>query len=267
MLKAAFNLTRIPFSKDIATKNLFIHDQFNEMTTRMKMLFEDRGIGLFTGEVGCGKSTAIRTALEALSSQTHRTVYLYRGIDNIGIFYSQIAEGLGIMPKYRKTDVVAQVLNAVNELYTQQKIQPVIIIDEAHLLKAEILDEIRLLHNAQYDSCDYIATALVGQTSLKKMMNYTKFLPLRQRISVQYHIAALSREESYQYFLHQMGVVKASDKIFMDNAIETIIRAAKGIPRMINAIALKSMKTAANQKMTRVDQETVITVLDEMGLK
>jgi len=267
MLNAAFNLTRIPFAKDIDAKNLFVHDQFCEMTTRMKMLFEDRGIGLFTGEVGCGKSTAIRTSLESLSTQTHRTVYLYRGIDNVGIFYSQIAEGLGIMPKYRKNDVITQVSNALIELYTQQKIQPVIIIDEAHLLKTEILDEIRLLHNAQYDSCDYLATALIGQTPLKKMMNYTKFLPLRQRISVQYHIAALSMEESYEYFKHQLAAAKAPDKIFMDNACETIIRAAKGIPRMINSISLKSMKNAAKQKMTRVDQETVLNVLDEMGLK
>ena len=267
MLSAAFNLTAIPFSKDISTEMLFNHERFSEMTRRMNMLFEDRGIGLFTGEVGCGKSTAVRTVLQSLSPQTHRSVYLYRGIDNVGIFYSQIAEGLGIMPKYRKTDVLAQVVSAISELYTQQKVQPVIIIDEAHLLKAEILDEIRLLHNSQYDSCDYLATALVGQTPLKKMMNYTKFLPLRQRISVQYHIEPLSLEESYEYFKHQLAVAKASDKIFMDNAVETIVRASKGIPRMINNIALKAMKNAAHCKMTRVDQETVMTVLEEMGLK
>ena len=267
MLIAAFNLTTIPFAKDIAPNMLFNHERFSEMTRRMNMLFEDRGIGLFTGEVGCGKSTAVRTVLQSLSSQTHRSIYLYRGIDNVGTFYTQIAEGLGIMPKFRKTDVLPQVTTAVAELYTQQKIQPVIIIDEAHLLKAEVLDEIRLLHNAQYDSCDYLATALVGQTPLKKMMNYTKFLPLRQRISVQYHIEPLSMEESYEYFKHQLATAKASEKIFMDNAVETIVRAAKGIPRMINNIALKAMKNAAQNKMTRVDQETVMNVLEEIGLK
>ena len=69
------------------------------------MLFQNRGIGLFTGEVGCGKSTAIRYALDSLSATTHRVVYLYRGMDNIGAFYSQIASELGIIPKFRKTEV------------------------------------------------------------------------------------------------------------------------------------------------------------------
>ncbi len=266
MIKATFNLTQIPFSKDIASKHLFTHDQFNEMTKRMKRLIEDKGIGLFTGEVGCGKSTAIRTTIESLSNQTHRVVYLYRGIDNVGAFYTQIADGLGIMPRYRKADVASQVTNAITELYTQQKIMPVIIIDEAHLLKTEVLDEIRLLHNAQYDSYDFLATVLVGQTPLKKTMEYTKFMPLKQRISVQYHINALSREESYQYFKHQLAIVKAKENIFMDNAIETIIGAAKGVPRMINNLALRALKNAADNKMTMVDQECVMTVLKDMGL-
>lgn len=266
MVKATFNLTQIPFSKDIASKHLFTHDQFNEMTKRMKRLIEDKGIGLFTGEVGCGKSTAIRTTIESLSNQTHRVVYLYRGIDNVGAFYTQIADGLGIMPRYRKTDVASQVTNAITEFYTQQKIMPVIIIDEAHLLKTEVLDEIRLLHNAQYDSYDFLSTALVGQTPLKKTMEYTKFMPLKQRISVQYHINALSREESYQYFKHQLAIVKAKENIFMDNAIETIIGAAKGVPRMINNLGLRALKNAADNKMTTVDQECVMTILKDMGL-
>lgn len=268
MIRAAFNIFDIPFSKEVKPNSLFLHPQFKEMTGRLQMLFQSRGIGLFTGEVGCGKSTAIRYALDSLSSTTHRVVYLYRGMDNIGAFYSQIASELGIIPKFRKTEVANQVLATIAELFTQQKIQTVLVIDEAHLLKPEILDEIRLLHNNQFDSCDYLATAMVGQPPLKKMITYTKFLPLRQRISVAYHINALTKEQSYQYFQHQLDSVKAAQKIFFDNAMETIIVASKGIPRMINNIALKSMYHAVvDKKLSVVDQESVMDVLDEFGLK
>lgn len=180
MIRAAFNLSALPFTKDINPAHLFMHPQFKELINRLGMLCLDRGIGLFTGEVGCGKSTAIRTVLDTLSPQTHRALYLYRGLDNVGAFYTQIAEGLSIIPKFRKSDVANQVIDAIAELYTQQKIQTIIVIDEAHLLKADILDEIRLMHNSRCDSFDYLATALVGQPSLKKMINYAKFLPLNR---------------------------------------------------------------------------------------
>lgn len=268
MIRAAFNITGIPFTKEIKTHNLFLHPQFKEMTSRLQLLFQNRGIGLFTGDVGCGKSTAIRSVLDTLSETTHRVVYIYRGLDNVGSFYSQMAAELGIIPKFRKSDVANQVLAAVAELYTQQKIQTVLVIDEAHLLKSDILDEIRLLHNSQFDSCDYLATALVGQPPLKKMITYTKFLPLRQRISVAYHLNALTKDQAYEYFQHQLVSVKASQKIFLDNAMETIIIASKGIPRMINTIAVKSMYHAVtDKKLSVVDQESVIDVLDELGLK
>lgn len=268
MIRAAFNLTEIPFSKEIKTQQLFMHPQFQKFTSRMEMLCENRGIGLFTGDVGCGKSTAIRLVLESLSPQTHRVVYLYRGMDNVGAFYTQIASELSIIPKFRKPDVANQVLSAITELYTQQKIQTVLVIDEAHLLKADILDEIRLMHNNCYDSCDYLTTALVGQPPLKKMITFTKYLPLRQRISVACHMSALSKDNAYKYFDHQLQVVNASKKLFMDNAVETIICASKNVPRMINTIALKAMYHAAiDKKQTIVDQECVMGVLDELGLK
>lgn len=268
MIRAAFSLTQLPFSKQMEPSHLFMHPQFLEFTKRLSLLCENRGIGLFTGEVGCGKSTAIRSVLESLSTQTHRVVYLYRGLDNIGTFYSQVACELAIVPRYRKSDVANQVLTAIAELFTQQKIQTVLVIDEAHLLKADIFDEIRLLHNNCYDSCDYLTTALVGQPPLKKIIALTKYLPLRQRISVAGHINALSKEEAYNYFKHHLKTVNADQKIFLDNARETIVTASKGVPRMINTLALKAMHHAAvDKKLSVVDQECVMAVLDELGLK
>lgn len=266
MIKAAFNLSDIPFTKDIQSKKLFVHDQFSTMTSRLGMLFENRGIGLFTGDVGCGKSTAIRAALDTLSSQTHRIVYLYRGLDELGAFYKQIALQLGVMPVYKKSDIARQVIAVIEELYTQQKITTVLLIDEAHLLKADVLDEIRLIHNSNYDSVDFLATALVGQPSLKKMINYNKFLPLKQRLSITCHIKALSKNDAYKYIEHQIAMSKAANRIFMDNALETLVLASKCVPRVINTVALKSMYRAAHQKMDTVDQECVLYVLDELGI-
>jgi type II secretory pathway predicted ATPase ExeA len=267
MLRAAFSISRIPFSKEIPTNELFMHDQFAEMTRRLRLLFETRGIGLFTGDVGCGKSTAVRTATQSLSAQTHKVVYLCRGLDNAGAFYTHIANQLDVIPRFRKTDVAAQVIAAIAELYTHQKINTVIIIDEAHLLTPQILDEVRLMHNANFDSTDFLATVLVGQPSLRKTIELNKFLPLRQRLGVCYHLSPLSRENAYKYFEHQLALVKPSTKIFNDGTVETVIGAAKCVPRVINAIALKAMTRAAENKMTIVDQECVMAVLDELGLK
>jgi type II secretory pathway predicted ATPase ExeA len=188
MLRAAFNLSVIPFTKEIETANLFPHPQFAGMIERMRFLFEHRGIGLFTGDVGCGKSTALRAACASLGAQTYKTVYLHRGLDNGGAFYTQMALQLGLMPRFRKSDVAAQVLAAITDNYANQKIQSVIVIDEAHLLKPELLDEIRLIHNTRFDSADCLATALVGQTPLRKTIDLNRFQPLKQRIGVAAHL-------------------------------------------------------------------------------
>jgi type II secretory pathway predicted ATPase ExeA len=267
MLRAAFNLSLVPFTKNIDTHNIFTHPQFTEMTKRLRLLCDTRGIGLFTGDVGCGKSTAVRTVTQTLSAQTHKVVYLCRGLDNPGAFYTLLASQLDIVPKFRKTDVAAQTLAAITELYSHQRVCTVLVIDEAHLLKPDILDEVRLLHNANFDSTDMLATALVGQPSLRKTIELNKFLPLRQRICLSCHLGPLSRDTAYKYFQHHLALAKSAAKIFMDNAVETIISAAKGVPRVINAIALAAMTRAAESKMTVVDQECVMAVMDEMGLK
>jgi general secretion pathway protein A len=263
MLRATFNLSVVPFAKDIQPSELFHHPLFDDMLQRLRFLFDNRGIGLFTGEVGCGKSTCVRTACDALSSQTHKVVYIHRGLDNTGALYTQLA----LIPRYRRGDVATQALTAVAELFHQQKVNTVIVVDEAHLLKPDVLDEIRLIHNSRFDSADCLATALVGQSPLKKIVDLNRFLPLKQRLCVSAHLAALTREQSYQYFEHHLALAKTNVKIFLDNAVETIITAAKGIPRIINTVALKSMNDAANNKMTIVDQECVLRVLDELGLK
>lgn len=269
MLLATFSLKEMPFQKNVPSKQVFYNEQYREMKSRLLFLAENMGIGLFTGEVGSGKSTMLRTAAEELNPQLYRKVYLHKGIEKLSTFYSQIAHGLGIQPKYRQSEVMQQVTSTLAELYTNQKIKTVIIIDEAHLLKAEILDEIRLLHNAEMDSLDYLATAIVGQPPLLKMMGLMRFLPLAQRIVVSYQLSPLSREDAYNYFEHHLKIAGASSskKIFKDNAAETVINAAKGIPRMINSIALKAMYAADQNKMTTVDQECVMTALGEMGLK
>ena len=266
MLRATFNLSVVPFTKNIASTDLFHHQQFDDMLKRLRFLFDNRGIGLFTGEVGSGKSTCVRTACDGLSTQTHKVVYIHRGLDNVGALYTQLALQLGLIPKFRRSDVATQALSAIAELFHQQKVNTVIVVDEAHLLKPDILDEIRLIHNSRFDSADCLATALVGQPPLKKIIDLNRFMPLKQRLCVSAHLAALSREQSYLYFDHQLAMAKSNVKIFMDNAIETIITAAKGIPRIINTVALKAMNDAASNKMTIVDQEGVMRVLGELGL-
>jgi len=98
------------------------------------------------------------------------------------------------------------------------------------------------------------------------MMNFNKFLPLKQRVSVAYHIAPLTKNYAYKFFEHQLAIAKANTKIFKDNAVETIITSSKCIPRVINTLALKAMQVAVNNKMDCVEQECVMHALDELGI-
>ncbi|MBN2254889.1 MAG: ATP-binding protein, partial [Deltaproteobacteria bacterium] len=174
MIPATFSLKTMPFQKNVPEEAIFYNKRYREMKSRLLHLFDNMGIGLFTGEVGSGKSTMLRITAQALNAQLYRVVYLYRGMEKLGPFYLQLAQKLGIQPKYRQAEIASQVTAALAELYTERKIKTVLILDEAHLLKPEILDEIRLLHNAEMDSQDYLATAIAGQPPIRKMMGYLK---------------------------------------------------------------------------------------------
>ena len=129
----------------------------------------------------------------------------------------------------------------------------VIVVDEAHLLTPEQLEELRLLTNSDMDSRSPFAGILLGQPSLARQLRLGVFAALDQRIAVRYHIGPMDLGDSTAYLRHHLALAGRSDQLFADDAIVRLHRLSGGIPRALNNAAVAALIAAASDGKEIVD--------------
>ena len=143
--------------------------------------------------------------------------------------------------------------------------QVVLIIDEAHLLDPESLEGIRCLSNMGMDQTAPFCLLLLGQPTLRRRLRQGTFTALDQRIAVRYAIAGLDAKETTSYVQHHLAIAGRSDTLFSDDAIALIGEASRGLPRLINNLAVGSLIAAFAAKKAIVDESATRTALTEIS--
>jgi type II secretory pathway predicted ATPase ExeA len=160
----------------------------------LTFLIDHRGAGLLTGEVGAGKSTAVRMWAAGLNPNLFKLVYLHWSSGTPRDLLRQIARGLDLEPSFIGGDLTAQISEGIMRLHKTRKQHPVIVIDEAQLLGHPALEILPLLLNFELDSGRYLTLLLAGQPLLRRALSLQMHESLRQRIAVHYpHGRLLSR--------------------------------------------------------------------------
>jgi type II secretory pathway predicted ATPase ExeA len=175
----------------------------------------------------------------------------------------QIALELGLQPAHMRGDLVRQISEAIVRLNESKKQHPILILDEAQLLRHGTLEQIPLLLNFDMDSAHYLTLLLVGQPLLRRTLSLQMHEPLRQRIAVQYHLQGLSRDELDAYLAHQLKAAGVSQPLFDDTARQALYQATKGILRKVNGIALTALRLAASRKSTVIDESILLDAAAE----
>ena len=111
------------------------------------------------------------------------------------------------------------------------------IVDEAHHLRNEVLEDLRLLTNYQMDSENRLCLLLVGLTELRRRLAMAVHESLAQRIVVRYHLAGLTREELPEYLTHRLRLAGCELPLFEPPAVEALFQATQGMPRKVNRLA------------------------------
>jgi type II secretory pathway predicted ATPase ExeA len=257
MFKSYFGMTAEPFPKDIPPQELFGSSQFKELSTRLEYLAKKRGIALVTGEVGSGKTTGIRALCNTLNPSLYKPLYLPNTTGSVLDLYKSLAELLGLIAPSSRAKLYIQIHQEIERLVESKKISPILIVDEAHLLRIEALEELRLLTNYHMDSRDYLSLILVGQAELRRKLGLNINEPLNQRITMRYHLEGLSRKELPLYLKHCLNRVGVTHPLFSEPAIEAIYQASKGIPRKVNLLAQTSLMACATKKSQIIDADHV----------
>jgi len=257
MFRQHFGLKFNPFDKEISVDKLFESKDMMELESRFKHMLNSRGIFLLIGEPGSGKSTALRKLVAGLGHTLYKPFYLSLTTLTVKEFYQALACVLGEVPSSRKAEIFRQIQGSISSLYNEQRIVPVIIIDEIHMVSTAILDDLRLLFNFNMDSANPFVLILSGQSSIRNKLALNTCFPLKQRIALNYTMRGLTLEETGNYCNSRMKIAGCVSDAFTEAAIATIHTSTGGFLRSINKIVTASLMYCAQKKLSVVDEEAV----------
>jgi type II secretory pathway predicted ATPase ExeA len=147
-----FGLARTPFGKSIAARDLFARQAHAEAIARISFCVVESALGVVTGDVGAGKTVALRAAVAALDPTRHQVIYIANPSFGTRGLYVTIVRALGAQPRYLKAELMAQAGDLLAAETAERHRRVVLICDEAHLLQPDQLEELRLLTNSDMDS-------------------------------------------------------------------------------------------------------------------
>ncbi|KGA95496.1 ATPase AAA [Alkalihalobacillus alcalophilus ATCC 27647 = CGMCC 1.3604] len=263
MIHTHFQWNYTPFQKDIKTEHLFMSARFQEVQARLMFMIQQRSFGLITGDVGAGKSTAIRALKDRLASDKHVFLYVSDSSLKPRDFYREMLLQVNIEPEFLANDLKRQFKKALLDIYENQKKTPVVVIDEAHLLSPSMLQEIRFLTNFNVDSLSPLALILVGQPELRDKLRLRSLEAISQRINTRFHLDGLTYEELAAYIIHQLKMAGEEKQIFTEAALKKIYKETRGTLRLTNRLCTECLLDAVSRKQELVDEDSVQRVLDD----
>ena len=266
MYEEFYGLRERPFSKTPDPRFLFLSKTHREALARLLYAVEERDLILFTGEIGCGKTTLSRALLDELNER-YRIILIINPRLSPLEFLRVVAMRLGIeAPPTVKTDLLEEIGSTLYRLY-QEGACPVLVIDEAQLVPhKETFDEIRLLTNFQLDDRNLMSVVLMGQPELRKRLAHRVYEPLRQRIGMQFDLQPLTLEETAAYLDFRLERAGGTPGLFLRGAVERIYRYSGGIPRKINHAATLALLEGFGREARRIGPEILDAVMVELDL-
>jgi len=260
MLESFFGFTGLPFGRNVDAACLMRTEAWDEMDERLRHVARTVGFGVFTGDTGTGKTTALRRFAQDLDARKHRVLYVCDSFLTPRNFYWETLHQLGHTPRFYRGDAKRQLQKALADLVEDRK-TPVIIVDEAHLLSKEMLEEIRFLLNLHMDSRSSLALIIAGQTELKDRLKLQIHQAIAGRVDLRFHLGPLTAEETARYVRSHLEAVKSPGEIFTKAAVAMLYEYSGGIPRKINKVATACLMSAACSQSRLVDDHMVRVVV------
>lgn len=266
MYEEFFGMENTPFTRNVPAGRLYESQAVKETLGRLCHAADRQLFAVVTDDPGCGKSTLIRRFYEELPKDTYIVLYLSDSKLTPRWFYKGLLDQLGLESMFYRGDSKRQLQQEIEVILGVRHQKVVCVLDEAHLLEKETLEEFRFLLNYKFDSMSPMAVVLVGQTELwENKLKLQKYSAIRQRIDMYCTLPHLDRAETEKYIASHMSYAGCSQSVFTDKALDEVYHVSTGIPRMINRICEKALMYAF-QKQTRLVDEYMVRYVTEHEL-
>ncbi len=258
MYQNYFGLKEQAFSIAVNPRYLYMSQQHKEALAHLLYGVKEGGFVMLTGEVGTGKTTIIRCLLEQLPATTEIAIILNPMAD-IKELLCTICDEFGIQTPPDKLGIKALTDRLHQHLLSNHKRgkNTVLLIDEAQLLSAEVLEQIRLLTNLETSTKKLLQIVLVGQPELNALLAQPRLRQLSQRITARFHLTPLTQAETQGYINHRLSVAGMPEdrNPFSPRIVKQIHRFTGGIPRMINVLCERTLIGAYGHNQSLVDNK------------
>jgi len=269
MYKAFFNLKRNPFEITPDPSFLFATRKHNEALASLYYgVRRHKGFVVMTGEVGTGKTLLIRCLLELLTRNQVGFAYIFNSRLNAMEFLRYVAGDFGLTASGKgKDELLLSISDYLVERH-RKKLTTLLVVDEAHHLSAEVLEEIRLLTNLETPTQKLLQILLVGQPELNEKLDSTNLRQLKQRIALRCNLEALSEEETRAYIKRRLQLAGSNpeNRIFSDAAATAIYRHSRGIPRLINTVCENALIAAYAHQLAQIEPDIIDEVAADLRL-
>jgi len=200
-----------------------------------------KGFVAVTGEVGAGKTTLCRALLERLP-ENHASALILNPAFSATELLRDIVRDFGLPGKKKTKRGLIEELNQFLLASFAQGRNAVVVIDECQDLESSVLEQIRLISNLETETTKLIQIVLVGQPELKLKLSQPELRQLEQRITVRYHLEALTEEETKEYIAHRLRIAGPNHKAnFTKSSASKIHAYSRGIPRLINVLCDRTL--------------------------
>ncbi len=263
LLQNHYGFTKMPFGRDIPPQALHAHPSHREAVARIDWCVSQRQLGVITGEVGAGKTVAVRAALGQLEPSRHQIIYIPDPTITMRGIHTAVVTALGGTPAFYSGVLASQTAALLAGELDERSRLPVVVIDEAHLLSNTDLEALRMLTNTDMDTGSHFALLLVGQPTLRRRLKLAVLAALDQRISTRYTITGMGPTDTADYIGHHLKYAGRSDPLFSDDAIGAIHQASRGYPRAVNNLAIAALIATYAADKTIVDQSAAQSAITE----
>ncbi|MDY0223630.1 MAG: AAA family ATPase [Desulfobacterium sp.] len=253
-----FQLHREPFIADISHKEILVTPDIKGVEDRISYAVSLGSVALITGEIGSGKSTALRYVSGKFHPSEYRIIHVTASNGSILELYRNILGELDLDPVgSSRTRMTRQIKQQVIDTVIGKKMKMILIIDEASLLRVDVFSELHTLTQFDNDSKPFLPIILAGQGNLVDNLKYRYSMPLASRVVARCHLQGVDQQGMKDYLLHHLSIAGKHEDVFEPAAITAIHQGSGGLFRKANHLARGSIIVAAQAKSPLVLAEHV----------
>ncbi len=256
--RAFFQLQREPFSAEIANKDILMTAALKGVEDRINYAVRLGAAAVITGEIGSGKSTALRYVTGTFHPSAYRIVHVTASSGSILELYRQLLGELNLEGNSTsRAMMLRQIKQEIKDTALGKKKKIVLFIDEASLLRLEVFAELHTLTQFENDSRPFLSLVLAGQANLVDNLKFRNSIPLASRVVARCHLQGVDQQGMEKYLLHHLAIAGVHKNLFEPAAVTAIHQGSGGLFRKANHLARGAIIVAARQKFPQVSAEHV----------